>query len=721
MELPDTLKSKSVQELEEWFLGALSSADMPVGDMVAVVASLKSSESSQQAGDCVSMLREELIRRGDGPGVLSLLEGVCQWCGKNDAFRKSSEDALKAVFKDRLGAAMVDSIGLASGIDLREALRRLRCLLGLKTGTLCLDKTWGFGIVRQVDEFYRRITIDFSRKQNHQMSFAYAGEALRILDEAHVLVIKHRKPAEVAAMVREEPGRLVKLVLTSYGPVTVNMLKDLVVPEFVEESGWKTFWDSARRALKADKTVDIPSTRNEPVRILSGGVSTDVELLRLLAVERDLRSILAAIDEISGVKSIDVSRDDVRAIIIDRLAFVAKAARGRGHDLLAKVVVHARLILKDGFDSASLVDGLSNPGAIVACVEGLSAREIKQFLGCLLPEERDRLVQFIPGIIPRLPFKALGEVIDYLAAHGQEGASVGVIKDLVLQKKAGVDVLFWLAKHTDRMSSFGICTHYDLFRLIVDTLGNEFAGERLRIRNQLLELIGEKEWLDGVLQAMDSRQRAEILHRLNSTANWDQSSRRSIMARMIKAYPELGGVLTGAGEDDAAGQPTRFTSWRSYRERQAQYKKLVDTDIPQNSRDIGVARSYGDLRENYEYKAAREMQGVLMRRKAEWEADLKQVRGTDFADMPRDVVGMGTSVLLEKQDGTTETFNILGEWDRDEALNIIGIQSKVAATLAGHKVGDFVMIPRGLTEDRCRIAGISGLPETVRAWMGSQG
>ena len=71
---------------------------------------------------------------------------------------------------------------------------------------------------------------------------------------------------------------------------------------------------------------------------------------------------------------------------------------------------------------------------------------------------------------------------------------------------------------------------------------------------------------------------------------------------------------------------------------------MVQKYIPANSKEIAVARSYGDLRENHEYKAAKEMQKILIRRKSELEAQLVRARGTDFANPRTDVVSIGTEV-----------------------------------------------------------------------------
>jgi transcription elongation GreA/GreB family factor len=158
------------------------------------------------------------------------------------------------------------------------------------------------------------------------------------------------------------------------------------------------------------------------------------------------------------------------------------------------------------------------------------------------------------------------------------------------------------------------------------------------------------------------------------------------------------------------------TSWRSYRQRQRQLEKLVNEDIPANSRDIGHARSYGDLSENFEYKAAKEQQRILMHRQEELEAQLKSVTGTDFAGLPAEAAGIGTRVVLEYPDGRRTEHCILGEWDQDEALGIIACSSRMSQALTGHKAGDEVRVPAEHGEEACRLAEVAPLPETVRAW-----
>ena len=100
-----------------------------------------------------------------------------------------------------------------------------------------------------------------------------------------------------------------------------------------------------------------------------------------------------------------------------------------------------------------------------------------------------------------------------------------------------------------------------------------------------------------------------------------------------------------------------------------------------SSQDIATASSYGDLRENFEYQAAKDFQRQLLMRQDEMQRELKQVKGCDFSNAPCDKAGPGTTVVLRMADGSKRTYTILGEWDRDEHLNIISNKAPLAQNL----------------------------------------
>ena len=133
--------------------------------------------------------------------------------------------------------------------------------------------------------------------------------------------------------------------------------------------------------------------------------------------------------------------------------------------------------------------------------------------------------------------------------------------------------------------------------------------------------------------------------------------------------------------------------------------------IPANSKEIAIARSYGDLRENHEYKAAKEMQKILMRRKdRNWKRS-SCARAARIFPTPRPTPSTSARVVLATDLGTNqpETFTILGAWDSDPDKGIISYLSPVGQALLNHKVGEEVEFEFHGAKHRHRI-------EKIEAW-----
>jgi transcription elongation GreA/GreB family factor len=173
---------------------------------------------------------------------------------------------------------------------------------------------------------------------------------------------------------------------------------------------------------------------------------------------------------------------------------------------------------------------------------------------------------------------------------------------------------------------------------------------------------------------------------------FDELTRRSLMARVIKARPEMEAMMAenaGPREDDSL-----IVSWPSLEQKKAELDELVNVKIPQNKHDIQIARAEGDLRENGGYKAARDQQSVLLRMQSKIERELRHARGTDFANVPTDKVGIGTVVdVVDAATGATETYTILGAWDGDVEKHIVSYLSEIAKALIGKAVGDDANLP----------------------------
>jgi transcription elongation factor GreA len=158
---------------------------------------------------------------------------------------------------------------------------------------------------------------------------------------------------------------------------------------------------------------------------------------------------------------------------------------------------------------------------------------------------------------------------------------------------------------------------------------------------------------------------------------------------------------------DAEGKEEQLlVSRASYDRRREEYENIVSKKIPENSRSIAAAREHGDLRENSEYKMAKQDQQVLMAQKTQLEKELAHARVTDFKDSPVDQVGVGSVVELKHQDGTVSSFTVLGAWDSDPEKQIISYKTPLGGALLGKKAGEAIKVKSGGTEEGYSILSI---------------
>ena len=121
-------------------------------------------------------------------------------------------------------------------------------------------------------------------------------------------------------------------------------------------------------------------------------------------------------------------------------------------------------------------------------------------------------------------------------------------------------------------------------------------------------------------------------------------------------------------------------------------------DLP---REISKARAHGDLSENAEYHAAKERQGMVNARLGQLRARLRELSMIDFSRIPRDRVGLGSSVtVLDLDKGGEITFKLVTSEEADVATGHISTTSPIGRGLLGKKVGDTVKvtIPDGIRE-----------------------
>jgi transcription elongation factor GreA len=128
-------------------------------------------------------------------------------------------------------------------------------------------------------------------------------------------------------------------------------------------------------------------------------------------------------------------------------------------------------------------------------------------------------------------------------------------------------------------------------------------------------------------------------------------------------------------------------------------EKLKNEERPKIAKIIDEARELGDLKENAEYHAAKEKQGLLEARIVELTDLISRAQVIDPSTLPHSRVSFGSTVLLIDQDSEEElTYTIVGTQESNPNKGLISIESPMARALLGKEEGDEVEVklPSGI-------------------------
>jgi transcription elongation GreA/GreB family factor len=589
--------------------------------------------------------------------------------------------------------------------------RHVESLAQLAAGGCCTHRSWGFGRIKTVDTVFARFTIDFPGKTGHTMDLSFAAENLKPIPKDHILA---RKAADLNA-VRHLAAHhldLIKLVLNSYGGrATADQIQAALVPDVIRDD-WKKWWETAKREMKKDGHFIVPAKKTEPVILQVQETSLQDRLLTDFRAAKGLKARILVVAEVVKLASDMADKKTAAAEIITVLnADITAYLRTQPAVALEAVFARDELAEAAGLQPVTVeISAAQIWGQDIKfgpMLELIPAAKHHRALASFKQANPDTWQEVLRGSLNFVSSKLAKEFASLLIAEGKMEVLKETLAKLIRQHTAGSELLLWFGR--ERSDAFADIMGPEVFRAMLTAMERDQFNEKRsnRLRDFILE---DQELLNELTATADIEVVKDLTRALQLSPVFDDMNKRSLLARLVKKHPAVQSLVSG---EQTKQDSTILVSWESLERRRLEYQELIQKKIPANSKEIAIARSYGDLRENHEYKAAKEMQKIIMRQKEELEAQMMRARGTDFSSPKTDAVNIGTVVRATNlESNQSESFTILGAWDSNPDQGIISYLTPIGQALLNRKVGDVVEFELHDIKHRLCIESIEAAPAT---------
>lgn len=574
----------------------------------------------------------------------------------------------------------------------------------LAPGNFCVHKSFGAGKVTDWDLPAKKVTIDFEKSTGQTMELQFAFQKTEWIPADDFRAKKIEKLEELRTLSKSDPINLVVHLLQSHGgSMTGDALEKELSGAVIAEANFKKWWDNTKKALKESRLAVVPQKRTEPIILRSGDRSPAEALVADFEAARDIKGMIRALEAIAAdIGAFENDAESLKRLLNDIDEGAKKAARVQLGQALQLVAARDEVI---GSSKALELD----PGAVRLSdlLHSADATRLAEEAGAL-PSGRQRAVyEAFPAAFGDIWVNKIVQVFDRVGARGvteiarilmeREAlpALVTHLRSAIARRSLGPDALIWVCRERKGPSSEIFSA--DVGAAVLNLLENDHLSDGPRKTSRLQSLLGDdKTLLTDLVSIMDVNEARNFARRLLDCPVFAELEKKSLMARIIKARPETAELVNGSNQKRR--EEPLLVSWESLEKKKAELDDIIRNKIPQNLNDVKIARSYGDLRENFEYKSAKDMEKYLAHRRNALDKEILSARGTDFKGSDASKVNIGTVVTLADNAGNETAITVLGAWDSIPETKTVSYLSEVGKALVGRAPGDEVQVRDEATE-----------------------
>jgi transcription elongation factor GreA-like protein/transcription elongation GreA/GreB family factor len=662
-------------------------------------------------------LLEELYphfkNQGKWNHAIDVLKRILTYDEKNGWARQQIVECYSSLHSDHsLLKEYLDLSNLAhSWRNVHEAINDFEKHISFDTGNFVFHKNWGVGRIKKLSN--DEITINFINKPNHSMKLGMAINSLTVLSNDHIWVYRiTKKPEALKKRIKENHIWALKTLIRSFDNATdMKKIKSELVPYILDENEWSSWSTKARALLKTNEIFgnlpgdpDTYVVRDQPITFLEKTYNRFKAEKEFDNRVKIVQEYLEFVDNDSDDESVD--SDYFREMFDYFVSYSKPGDSLHESHIIAYVVIHEFIhrfdFLKNkvSIQFDELTKSLNQEYELFA---NISNGKIRIKLLEIIKREFKEKDHWKDIYLYLAPIYLNKDLVEQLVKGGKERQVFEQFQSIFRNYKDEKETFIWYIR-TFYQEQWFIQGIKDIEKIIIallnlmDITARDVENRRdltlnRKLNRQLETFLFSKE---KILFQHIEKADEDSINRLFSLAqdikDIEKQYIKDLKVIITKKYPKF--KFSGAS-DTALTTITKTTGFyateKSLKEKQKAYTLLQTVEVPKNSEEIRIAREYGDLKENAEYKAAKERQDMLNSTASRWKEEMEKVQVIKPEEVDPTRIGYGVVAKLENLNTKTiDTYTIMGPWESNPEKLILSHLSPFASEIMGKRVGDEV-------------------------------
>lgn len=580
-----------------------------------------------------------------------------------------------------------------------EAINDFEKHIAFDKGCFVFHRNWGVGRIAKLEK--DTLKINFGKKNGiHDMSLKMAVTALQPLAKDHIWVLKATTPREeLAKKIKADKKWALQTIIKSFdNNCDFKRIKAELVPVILTPGEWTSWNTAAKKLLETDATFGVNPNDINIYMVRENEISPEEKLSNEFKAQKQF---FARIDILMKFLNNDLTdkSSELFAEMYSYFTNYLKTITRVNEQVIASYLVVKKLSamdkqfnypVKETF--AELYSRIENPKAIYNELKDTKNTTLKKdFLDAIkmLPDWNVQYIKLFPTVLDEA-------LIDELVKGGFTADVQKLVKTSFESYKDFRETILFFFKNCQNKDWFKsanvnfedqLIALINLIELTFREINNHVnSTENKKINKNATDLLFTDKALFKYLQESDEKTVKKLYTLIDDIIDIDPSYKAQTRNKILEKFPEF---KFRVSEEKSSKPKGMLVTAAKLAEKKAELEKIQNVLIPQNAKDVADARAKGDLKENAEYKAAKEEQHMLNLSLTKLQEELNRATVFDPTTSTTAIVSFATEVTLEDTETKKSvTYTVLGPWESDPENNVISYMSPIGNAIMDKKVDD---------------------------------